>query len=119
MIYSEILEMLNLKFPNKFSQIDGADAVLIEPSSWLEIASFLKNDKSLDFNYLMCVSAYDKGDDKSEKNTVDTEHDLYPHFTSTAAGTTGCFGLSKSRYFPSLSSPSRSSASERQKNEMA
>ncbi len=80
MIYSEILEMLNLKFPNKFSQIDGADAVLIEPSSWLEIASFLKNDKSLDFNYLMCVSAYDKGDDKTYGVAYNFYSILHAHY---------------------------------------
>ena len=80
MNFSEIKELLNSKFAGKFSQIDSIDAVLIEPINWLEVANFLKNNKSLSFNFLMCISGYDKGDGKTYGAAYNFYSILHAHY---------------------------------------
>lgn len=51
--------------------IDGVDLdvesnfISASPDSLLELAGKLKNDKALDFDFLMCITAIDDGDSKS------------------------------------------------------
>ena len=65
MEFSKIKELLSTNFSDKFSFNEDVDIIFVHPSNWLEIATFLKNDKALDFNFLMCISGYDKGDGKT------------------------------------------------------
>ena len=65
MTFSEITDHLESKASGKFSLIEGKDVVQVSPENWLEIAALLKDDTSLQFDYLMCISSYDKGDNKT------------------------------------------------------
>ena len=55
-----IQQYLNKNFENAVTLIEDADAVLVDASKWMKIASFLKEDKDMKFDYLMCISSYDK-----------------------------------------------------------
>ena len=64
MTFEEIFAMLDTKASGKASVIEGKDVISVSPENWSEISSVLKNDSKLNFDYLMCISAYDKGDSK-------------------------------------------------------
>ena len=54
------------KFSEKVESLEAENVFLVKDiSSWFEIAKFLKNDKELLFDYLMCITAYDLGDSKN------------------------------------------------------
>ena len=65
MKFSDITELLKSKADDKFAIIDDFEVLSVLPEHWIEIASLLKNESKLDFNFLMCISSYDKGDDKT------------------------------------------------------
>ena len=65
MTFSEITDHLESKASGKFSLIEGKYVVQVSPEYWLEIAALLKDDTLLQFDYLMCISSYDKGDNKT------------------------------------------------------
>jgi len=62
MIFDDIVKLIESKAAGKSSRIEGKEALLISPDKWMEVASLLKNQSDLDFDYLMCISSYDKGD---------------------------------------------------------
>ena len=64
MTFEEICAMLDAKASGKASVIEGKDVISVSPENWSEISSVLKNESKLNFDYLMCISAYDKGDSK-------------------------------------------------------
>jgi NADH-quinone oxidoreductase subunit C len=64
MIFEEIVTFLDTKANGKALAIEGKQVISVSPENWPEISSILKNETKLDFNYLMCISAYDKGDKK-------------------------------------------------------
>ena len=64
MTFEEIVVLLDIKAGGKASVIEGKTVISVPPENWAEISSILKNESKLDFNYLMCISAYDKGDNK-------------------------------------------------------
>jgi len=64
MTFEEIFAMLDTKASGKASVIEGKDVISVSPENWSEISSVLKNESKLNFDYLMCISAYDKGDSK-------------------------------------------------------
>ena len=64
MTFEEIFAMLDAKTSGKASVIEGKDVISVSPENWSEISSVLKNESKLNFDYLMCISAYDKGDSK-------------------------------------------------------
>ena len=64
MTFEEIFALLDTKASGKASVIEGKDVISVSPENWSEISSVLKNDSKLNFDYLMCISAYDKGDSK-------------------------------------------------------
>ena len=39
--------------------------ISVSPNNWLELATIMKNDPALKFDYLMCISSYDKCDNKT------------------------------------------------------
>ena len=64
MTFEEIVALLDAKASGKVSVIEGKTAISVSPENWSEISSLLKNESKLNFDYLMCISAYDKGDNK-------------------------------------------------------
>jgi len=62
MTFDEIVKHIELKSADKFSIEEGKSVLFISPDNWEEIAAILKNDSELEFDYLMCISSYDKGD---------------------------------------------------------
>jgi len=64
MTFDDIVKFLQSKAVGKYSIIEGKEAILVSPDNWIEVSILLKNESDLDFNYLMCISSYDKGDGK-------------------------------------------------------
>ena len=64
MTFEEIVALLDTKASGKASIIEGKAVISVSPENWSEISSVLKNESKLNFDYLMCISAYDKGDNK-------------------------------------------------------
>ena len=64
MTFEEIVALLDTKASGKASVIEGKTVISVSPENWSEISSVLKNESKLNFDYLMCISAYDKGDSK-------------------------------------------------------
>ena len=64
MTFDKCVKFIESKAAGKFSIIEGKEALLILPVDWIEVATLLKNESDLDFNYLMCISSYDNGDGK-------------------------------------------------------
>jgi NADH-quinone oxidoreductase subunit C len=64
MKFDDIVKFLQSKVDGKSSIIEQREAILVSPDNWIEVSLLLKNESDLDFNYLMCISSYDKGDGK-------------------------------------------------------
>ena len=64
MSFDNIIKIIELKASSDFSRIEGKEAIIVSPDNWIEISTLLKNESDLDFDYLMCISSYDKGDSK-------------------------------------------------------
>ena len=58
--FKKIQQYLNEKFDNEVPGIEDSQAILVDGSKWLDIATFLKEDKEMKFDYLMCITSYDK-----------------------------------------------------------
>jgi len=58
----DINKILKDKFGESVEIVDNANFVKVNTLNWHEIATFLKEDGQLKFDYLMCISSYDKGD---------------------------------------------------------
>jgi len=76
---TEIKETLDREFPG--SVIDNEELaesqIELKPDQWLEIATYLKNDPSLNFDQLECVTGIDTGEDgplQSRYNLHSMEH---------------------------------------------
>ena len=65
MTFDEIVKFIQSKAADKTSIIEQKEAILVSPDNWNEVSMLLKNESDLDFNYLMCISSYDKGDNKT------------------------------------------------------
>ena len=64
MTFDDIAKYIESKAPDKSSIIEGKEVLLLLPDNWIEVSTLLKNKSDLDFDYLMCISSYDKGDGK-------------------------------------------------------
>ena len=64
MSFDDIVKFIESKADGQSPRIDGKQALIVSPDNWIEIATLLINESDLDFDYLMCISSYDKGDDK-------------------------------------------------------
>ena len=62
MTFEKIVDFLDTKASGKALVVEGKMVILVSPENWSEISSILKNESKLKFDYLMCISAYDKGD---------------------------------------------------------
>ena len=66
MIESSKIDILVEKFNDKIEFLENESVFLVKDiPSWFEIAKFLKSTKELQFDYLMCITAYDSGDSKN------------------------------------------------------
>ena len=64
MSFDDIVKFIESKAGGQSSIIEGKEALIVSPDNWIEISTLLKNESDLDFDYLMCISSYDKGDGK-------------------------------------------------------
>ena len=64
MTFDDSVKFIESKAAGKSSIIEGKEALFVSPNNWIEIAILLKNESELGFDYLMCISSYDKGDNK-------------------------------------------------------
>ena len=65
MKFTEIVDFLLKKHKDEVAILEEKEVVIVSSEVWLELATLLKNDLKLKFDYLMCISSYDKGDDKT------------------------------------------------------
>tara|TARA_Y100001960_G_scaffold330385_1_gene424280 strand:- start:524 stop:1009 length:486 start_codon:yes stop_codon:yes gene_type:complete len=65
MTFKEIVKYLENKLGDKILLEDDKDVIFVKADVWSDIAKLLKNDANLSFDYLMCISSYDKGDNKT------------------------------------------------------
>ena len=65
MTFDDNVKFIESKAAGKSSIIEGKEALFVSPNNWIEIAILLKNESELGFDYLMCISSYDKGDNKT------------------------------------------------------
>ena len=80
MKFNEIVKYLETKFGDKISMTDGMDVVYVEVDIWGDVSKMLKDDNKLAFDYLMCISSYDKGDGK----TYGVAYNFYSNVKSDA-----------------------------------
>jgi hypothetical protein len=78
MIFADIIKFVETKAAGKSAIIEGKEALLVSPDDRVEISTLLKNESKLDFDYLMCISSYDKGDNK----TYGAAYNLFSTLTS-------------------------------------
>ena len=64
MSFDDILKFIESKAAGQYSRIEGKEAIIVSPDNWIEISTLLKNESQLNFDYLMCITSYDKGDNK-------------------------------------------------------
>jgi len=65
MTFEESVKFIESKALGKSSKIEGKEALLVKADNWIEVATLLKNESDLDFDYLMCISSYDIGDNQT------------------------------------------------------
>ena len=65
MAFADIIKFVETIAAGKSTIIEGKEVILVSPDNWVEISTLLKNESKLDFDYLMCISSYDKGDNKT------------------------------------------------------
>ena len=65
MTFDDCVNSIESKAAGKSSIIEGKESLLVSPANWIEVATLIKNESDLNFDYLMCISSYDKGDDKT------------------------------------------------------
>ena len=65
MIFDDIRKLIDSKMGEKSHMTEQNEVLFVLPEHWIEVATLLKNESELNFNYLMCISSYDKGDNKT------------------------------------------------------
>ena len=61
----DISKILKDKFGESVEIHENSNYIKINSLNWHDVASFLKQNNQLKFDYLMCISSYDKGDKKT------------------------------------------------------
>ena len=61
MSFDDIIKFIESKAAGQSSRIEGKESLIVSPDNWIEVSTLLKNESNLDFDYLMCISSYDKG----------------------------------------------------------
>ena len=65
MEFNDIVKILKEKFAEKISLKEDKEVVFVEADIWEDLSKELNNNADLAFDYLMCISSYDMGDDKT------------------------------------------------------
>ncbi len=60
----EIISSDKIEEEDKFSFDEDNQCIMVNHSIWFDVAKELKENKDLDFDYLMCITSYDLGSDK-------------------------------------------------------
>lgn len=81
MEFGDISNLILSKFPESVKSDDDKKVLFVDSEAWLEVATFIKNDNKLLFDYLMSISSYDKGDSKIfgvayNLHSIDFKHSL-------------------------------------------
>ena len=64
MSFDDIVKFIESKAAGQSSRIEGKEAIFVLPGNWTKVSTLLKNESDLNFDYLMCISSYDKEDGK-------------------------------------------------------
>ena len=64
MSFDDIVKFIESKAAGQFTRIERKEVLSVTPGNWTEVSKLLKKESDLDFDYLMCISSYDNGDDK-------------------------------------------------------
>ena len=59
-----MIDILLNKFKDEIKKDDKHDFLIVNADSWDSIATFIKNDEKMLFDYLMSISSYDLGENK-------------------------------------------------------
>ena len=65
MNYKELSVKLKAKYSAGFNADDEKSVFFVTPEIWLDVATYIKENPDFAFDYLMCITSYDKGDSKS------------------------------------------------------
>jgi len=65
MKFDAIVKLIESKVENQISIVEGKEAICVDVDAWADVSKILKDDGKLAFDYLMCISSYDKGDGKT------------------------------------------------------
>ena len=65
MDFNGIIQHLEDKASGMFAVDESKTIIFVLPENWQNLAKILKDDAKLKFDYLMCISSYDKGDNKN------------------------------------------------------
>ena len=58
----QVNDFLISKFKNSIKSISESNSLLVEVESWEKVAEFIKNNKKMQFDYLMSITSYDLED---------------------------------------------------------
>ena len=58
-MFSELKKLLDAEYNEKYTTKEDIEAIFVQPENWIDIATFLKENKYMSFDYLMCISSYD------------------------------------------------------------
>jgi len=56
------MEALINKFKDSIKIVEGSKSLIVDVEKWKEISFFIKNNKDMDFDYLMSITSYDLGE---------------------------------------------------------
>ena len=81
MNFEDIAKLILSNFSDSVRSDNDKKVLFVDPKIWFEVASFIKNDEKLSFDYLMSISSYDKGDSKVfgvayNLHSIDLKHSL-------------------------------------------
>ena len=80
MKFNEIVKAIESKTEAKSIILEGKDVLMVEAKNWAKIAKILKNESKLIFDYLMCISSYDKGNKKMYGVAYNLYSTKYQHY---------------------------------------
>ena len=65
MNFQSLLIYLDTVVKDLYTIEEGKDVIFVKAEHWNELSTLIKNDSKLNFDYLMCITSYDKGDSKT------------------------------------------------------
>jgi len=65
MDFNALLKHLDSLHKDLFTANEERGVIFVKAEHWKDLSTVLKNDSELNFDYLMCISSYDKGDSQT------------------------------------------------------